>query len=247
MGKVLTGKQIVEKEFKQIEGLSEKFTNSFGDIEDTFTAIISGESGNGKTSMITSALKELQQLGEVLYLGLEEGHAKSFKKALLRSEMDLDKIKVYDDLDFTELNEILDRRFSPKIVVIDSIQYMGLTYIQYKALKKKYVYGRKTNARKIIFFISHSKGKTIQGSAAFSIRHDCMIKVFVHGYLGFMISRFEAKKNFVIWEAGAKDYWGDKYDDHTAEIGKKKRKKTIKKPKENATKATTITNENKEG
>jgi KaiC/GvpD/RAD55 family RecA-like ATPase len=233
MGKVLTGRQIVEKEFKSIEGLSQKFTDSFGDIEDTFSAIFSGESGNGKTSLITQVLKELQVLGEVLYLGLEEGHAKSFKKALVRSDLDLDKIKVYDDLDFDELNAVLDRRFSPKIVVIDSIQYMGLTYIQYKILKRKYLFGRKANARKILIFISHSNGKTIDGKAAFSIRHDCMVKGFVKGYLCFMISRFEPKKNFIIWEAGAKDYWGDKYDDHTAEIGKKKRKKTVKKPKEN--------------
>lgn len=232
MGKVLTGQQIVDKEFVSIEGLSEKFTNSFGDIEDTFSCIISGESGNGKTSMITDTLKELQPLGEVLYLGLEEGHAKSFKKALVRSGMNLEKIKVYDDLDFDGLVKILDRRFSPKIVVIDSIQYIGLTYIQYKFLKRKYLYGRKASARKILIMISHSKGKTIDGKAAFSIRHDCMIKIFVKGFIGIMTSRFESKKNYVIWEGGAKDYWGTKYDDMTAEIGKKKVKKTIKTKKD---------------
>jgi DNA replication protein DnaC len=232
MAKVLTGQQLVDKEFVSIQGFSEKFTKSFGDIEDTFSCIIYGESGNGKTSMITDTLKELQKIGDVLYMGCEEGHAKSFKKALLRSGMDLAKIKVYDDLDYDGLIELLDRRFSPKIVVIDSIQYIGLTYKQYQNLKRKYLYGRKASTRKILIMISHAKGKTIDGKAAFSIRHDCMVKIFVRGFVGNMISRFESKQNYVIWEAGAKDYWGNKYEDMTAEIGKKKRKKTIKTKKD---------------
>jgi DNA replication protein DnaC len=234
MAKVLTGADIVALEFEKIEGLSEKFEKSFGEIADSFSCIISGESGNGKTSMVTDILKELQKLGEVLYLGLEEGHSKSFAKVLARSGMDLDKVKVVPECDFGELCKILDRRFSPKIVVIDSIQYMGLTYSQYKQFKRKYINGRRSAARKILIMLSHSKGKTIDGKAAFSIRHDCMIKIFVKGFIGFVISRFEAKQNYVIWEQGAKSCWGKKYHDVTAEIGKAKVKKTVKKPKKNA-------------
>jgi hypothetical protein len=234
MTRILTGREIVDKEFVGVKGLTSKFTKSFGDIEDSFSCIISGESGNGKTSMVNDLLKELMVLGDVLYLGLEEGFSKSFSNVLSRSGLDLEKIKVIADCDFAELCNILDRRMSPKIVVIDSIQYMGLSYPQYKQFKRKYLYGRKGNARKILIMISHSKGKTIDGKAAFSIRHDCMVKVFVKGFIGFVISRFECKQNYIVWEQGAKAFWGKKYNDVIAEIGKSKVKKTVKKPKKNA-------------
>jgi hypothetical protein len=230
MGRVLTGEQIAAIEHKPVEGLDDDFKASFGEIDDTFSAIFYGESGNGKTNLVLNFCQKLQKLGDILYLGFEEGHAKSFKEALLRSELDLNKIKVDDNSDYKELVKVLERRKSAKIIVIDSIQYMRLTYEQYKQLKRKFMYGRAVNARKIFVFVSHCKGKQIVGKDAFDIRHDCMIKCLVKGYIGDTISRFGKKKNYVVWQQGAKDYWGDKYEQMTCELGKKPRKKTIKKP-----------------
>ncbi len=233
MAKVLTGSQLMDKTYKDVEGISQELRDSIGDIEDTFSAIIWGDSGNGKTSLALKVISELQaSLGTVLYLGYEEGHGKSFMMALKRSTVKLDKIKIMSDCTFDELVEILKRKLSPKIVVIDSIQYSGFTIVQYKALKKMFLFGKSQNARKILIFISHCSGKLPDGKTALKIRYDANIKIWVKGFMGIMISRLGHKKNFVIYEAGAKEHWGDKFEDISAEIGKKRVKKTIKKKKD---------------
>ena len=228
MGKVLTGRQIIDKEFVEVEGLSPEMRDSIGDIEDTFSCCIWGNSSNGKTTFALELISQLQILGKVLYLGYEEGHGKSFKNGLQRSKVDLDRLQVIDDCNFDELVEILSRRNSAKIVVIDSIQYSSFTVIQYKQLKQRFMFGRSANARKILIFISHAAGKLPEGKTAGKITYDANIKIHVKGFIAFVGSRFGSKKNYVIYEAGAKDYCGEKFDEHTAEIGKKKIKKTKK-------------------
>ncbi|MFC4262441.1 hypothetical protein ACFOWM_06115 [Ferruginibacter yonginensis] len=231
MAKILSGKQIVDKEFISVEGISQRMKDSIGDIEDTFSCCIWGDSSNGKTSFTLELVANLQVLGDVLYLGYEEGHGKSFKKGLERSSVDLNKISVVDHCEFDELVEILNRRFSAKIVVIDSIQYSDFTLKNYKLLKRQFMFGRAKNARKIFIFISHATGKKPDGTVAGKIAYDANVKVYVKNFIAFVGSRFGTKQNYVIYEAGARDRWGDKYDDVTCVIGTKKTKKTIKKPK----------------
>jgi len=41
--------------------------------------------------------------------------------------------------------------------------------------------------------------------------YDAQIKVFIKGKIAFVKSRYEGKRNYVIWEEGAKAFWGKQY------------------------------------
>ena len=46
---------------------------------------------------------------------------------------------------------------------------------------------------------------------AVDVEVDVDIKVRVEGFVAFVRSRYGGNKPFVIWEEGAKKYWGRKY------------------------------------
>jgi hypothetical protein len=113
-----------------------------------------------------------------------------------------------DNCTFDDLMYLLGRKNSPRIVVIDSWQYARFSSAQWKLLKDKYVKGKK---KKIFIVISHADGKKPRGATAIDALYDAQIKVFARGKIAFIKSRYENKKNFVIWEQGAKDYWQKQY------------------------------------
>ena len=98
----------------------------------------------------------------------------------------------------------LNRKKSPRFVVIDSVQYWDVDYEKYKALKAAF-------PRKTFIFISHSKGKLPDGKTADKIRYDAGVKVRVEGFAAFVTSRYGGNRPYVIWEDGAKRYWGKDY------------------------------------
>lgn len=50
------------------------------------------------------------------------------------------------------------------------------------------------------------------------------------GYVAFVVSRYGGNKPYVIWEDGAKKFWGDKYNEVVLEqTAKKAKKKTTTK------------------
>jgi len=205
MSKELSQKQLFSKEYKLIEGLSPEFRECFGDLEEYFTMLIWGQSAQGKSNFVMQLCRELSKLGTILYLSLEESHALSLKNKVVQHLGALQaetKIKFTDHtITFDELKERLKKKRSPRIVITDSVQYLGLSFIQYKELKKLF-------PRKIWIFISHAKGKIPDGKTADKIRYDAGLKIRVEGKIAFIESRYGGTKNFVIWEDGAKKYWG---------------------------------------
>ena len=79
MGKRISVKNIAQKKYCLVDGLSREIKEALGEIEDTFTAIIYGESGQGKTNLTVQLLKELHPLGSMLYISYEEGNGKSIQ------------------------------------------------------------------------------------------------------------------------------------------------------------------------
>ncbi len=213
--KQFSGKKLNMKQFLQIKHndishlLSEDLRKSLGAIDDAFDVFIYGNSGDGKTTFSNQIVKELSPLGKVLHLLYEEGHSKSVRQAVERTG--ISQINGYDLMDncsYEDLEYILSRKKGPRIVIIDSFQYARFTKQQWFALKDKYVKGRR---KKIFIIISHADGKKPRGSVATDAMYDAQIKVFVRGKIAFVKSRYEGSQNYVIWEQGAKDYWGRKY------------------------------------
>lgn len=206
--------QIDQKKYTLIEGLSQRMLDAIGQIEDTFTMIIYGDSGNGKTSLTVDLLTELKDVGSMLYISYEEGHGKTVQDMVRRHNLveKLPNLKFSKGETSESLIKILKRKKSAKVVVIDSWQFSDFTIEDYKQLKKAFVFGKTPGKRKIFIFISHVNGRHPDGKSAIEIKRDANIKIHVEGFIGSVISRFGSKRNYLIWEQGAKQHWGKEFN-----------------------------------
>lgn len=232
MAKVLGVKQITQRKYKFIENLPAEIVQSFGRLVMNFVMIVWGKSGNGKSNLLMQILKALMPHGKVLYVALEEGFEATTQMNVIRHldvQQHTGKIEFADyEMTYDELVKKLKKKKSPKFIVIDSIQYWNITYDDYKKLKQMF-------PQKTFIFISHAKGKEPKGVTAEAIRYDAPVKVHVEGYVAFIISRYGGHMPFVIWEEGAKKYWGKKYRSVISGIEPDKKKTTAKKPKNEKT------------
>jgi hypothetical protein len=202
-------KQLMQKKFTFIGSLPERILASFGWLPFNFWMIIWGESGNGKTNLLTDILKAVMPFGKVLYVALEEGTEVSTVmrvKKSLNEEEHSGKIEFADHtMTIEELKKKLRKKKQPKFIVIDSVQYWFITLKDYWDLKKEF--GRKY----CFIFISHAKGKQPDGKLAEKIRYDVPIKVYVSWFIAFVQSRFGGNNPYVIWEEGARRHYGKQF------------------------------------
>lgn len=203
MARALSIKNI--EEYKPVEmEFSGKWEASFGCPELRGSWLVWGNSGNGKTRFALQLSKYLCQFGKVAYNSLEEGLSKSMKKAIM--DVGMKEVKrgfiLLDREPLKELENRLEKRKSPEIIVIDSVQYFRMNQADYDRFKKKF-------PGKLFIFISHAKGKEPKGSLAESIRYDAFVKVWIEGYKAFPVSRYKNNaEDFVIWSKGVEDCWG---------------------------------------
>lgn len=197
--------QLYAMSYKMLENVPEWFLQTFGEVESNSNMLVWGNSANGKTNFLMQVLQVLEKQGKVCYLPLEEGHTKTMQDKLQRYFKKGDKIQLADPaITFHELVSILKRKKSAKFIVIDSLQYFRFTFEQYNELKQLF-------PSKSFILISHANGKEPAGKLADLIRYDVPIKVHVEGFIAFPKSRYGGNKPYVIWEEGAKDYWGAQY------------------------------------
>jgi hypothetical protein len=146
--------------------------------------------------------KYLTQFGRVAYNSLEEGISQSLKRAIMDCGLvGVRRFILLDKEPITDLILRLQKPKSPDVVFIDSIQYSGLNYRDYRQL-------RDTNRNKLFIFISHADGKEPAGRTAKSVRYDANIKIYVEGYRAFAASRYGGGEPFTIWEDGAERIYG---------------------------------------
>ncbi len=177
---------------------------SFGKPELCGSWLIWGASGNGKTRFALQLCKYLCQFGKVAYNSLEEGMSKSMQDAVIATGMQ-DVSRRFTLLDQENISDLilrLKKRKSPGVVVIDSVQYTGMNYNDYKKLRSQFPH-------KLFVLISHADGKEPAGRVAKSIRYDAFVKIRVEGYKALPVSRYGGGEPFVVWAAGAEKYWGE--------------------------------------
>lgn len=223
--KVLALKQLLQKKYDFLENLPDDIVYSFGRLTSNFIMIVWGQSGNGKSNFLMQFLKAILPHGKVLYVALEEAFEATTQMNALRHLDEAEhsgKIEFADhEMNYMELVNKLSKKKSPRFIVIDSIQYWNISYEMYKALKEKF------GKRKTFIFISHAKGKIPDGHTADKIRYDAGIKVHVEGYVGQVVSRYGGNNPYVIWEEGAKRYWGKNYKKVIKGIDQEKSAKVI--------------------
>jgi hypothetical protein len=180
-----------------------EWLNSFGKPEVTGCWLIWGNPANGKTRFALMLCKYFASFVKVAYDSLEEGDSKSIRKAV--KEVGMGEVKknfiLLNAEPIEELKERLRKRKSPDVVIIDSWQYTGMNYADYKQLRAEF-------PDKLFVLISHAEGKSPAGRTAKSIRFDAFVKIWVEGYTAYPASRYGGNEPFVIWEKGAVEYRG---------------------------------------
>lgn len=150
-------------------------------------------------------IKELGQHERVLYNSREEGTSASIQASMSRNSMvDIGRNLHIINEDIDDLTERLRRRKSPRIVVIDSIQYMNIDFDGYQRLLDEF-------PRKLFIVVSQARGRKPEGRVATKIQYDAMMKIWIEGYRAISNGRFFGKLGyFDVWPEKAQEYWGDK-------------------------------------
>lgn len=203
MARTLSAKQVLTIKFDTIR-LGGGWDECVGEIETTGIWFIWGNSGNGKTSAVVSLCKELSAFGKVLYNSREEGVSLTMQNTLRRYGMgELGSKFQLANMSLQELDEKISQQRSPKFVVLDSFQFMGLTYKDFRAFCEKH-------KNKMLIFVSRTRGRQPEGRAAISAMYDASCKIWVEGYKAFSKGRFVGTTGeMTIWDEGAKKYWSD--------------------------------------
>lgn len=203
MAKSLSARQVLSIKRRSIV-LGDGWGECFGVMDRHGVVFVWGNSGNGKSSAVASLAKALSAYGPVLFASLEEGYSLSLQNTFKRFGLQDcgSRVQVLESASIEELDERLSRPKSAEFVIVDSFQYLQISYKRYLAFKR-------AHRNKLIVFVSHADGKQPEGRAARSVRYDASLKVWVEGYKAFSKGRFTGDTGEkVIWEKGAAEYWG---------------------------------------
>lgn len=210
MSRAISNQNVLAARFETVEFAGE-WLASFGRPELRGTWIIWG--GSGKTTFTLMLCKYLANFGRVAYNSLEQGLSLSLQKAWERVGMGEagNSVILLNKEELPELRARLNKRKSPEIIIIDSVQYLdGFNWASFKKLKREY-------PDKLFIFISQADraGKDPDGKLAGKIRYDAEIKIKVEGFKAFVTTRYEDAErgeggaDFIIWEQGAAEYWAE--------------------------------------
>lgn len=209
---VLSPSKIINK--KRINYAFEgRFLETFGSPEKHSKWFFTGPSYAGKSSLLFEVCNYLTNFGVIDYNNHEEagGDSETVVKKILQSGLQdkdgrirLFKAPIVSD-DFETFGERLMKKRSADFAVIDSIQHAELSKKQYLHLTDTFCNPRRG---KTLLFISH----WVKNDFTKFVKHDCDVKVEVIGFVANVDSRFGGGKPFLIWEHGAKKYWGKKYN-----------------------------------
>ncbi|HCS21070.1 MAG TPA: ATP-dependent serine protease [Bacteroidetes bacterium] len=196
MGKAMSLANLLKKTYNCFE-FSAPWKEAFGSPQKTGVWFIWGHSGNGKTALTMQLCMELSRHGRLAYNSREEGGDKTLQDAFIRAGFESftgpNKPIILDE-PMSELSERLLKRRSPDFVVIDSFQYAGLSYAEYKRYKE-------LHRNKLLIFISHADGKNPMGRAATSVMYDASLKIWVEGM------RATSKGRYIGSNGGFYDIW----------------------------------------
>lgn len=212
MSRAISNINVLAARFETVEFAGE-WLASFGRPELRGTWIIWGGSGSGTTTFTLMLCKYLANFGRVAYNSLEQGLSLSLQKAWERVGMGEagNSVILLNKEELPELRARLNKRKSPEIIIIDSVQYLdGFNWASFKKLKREY-------PDKLFIFISQADraGKDPDGKLAGKIRYDAEIKIKVEGFKAFVTTRYEDAErgeggaDFIIWEQGAAEYWAE--------------------------------------
>lgn len=195
---------ILTKKFDPLQ-FENDWLGSLGKPDKAFSAIIWGNSSNGKTSLAMQLAKYLTKFGKVAYNSLEEGISHTMRMSIERNFMEdcENSFILLDREPFDQMIERMKKQKSPQFLIIDSVQYTRITKNQYYELKELM-----QEKGKGIIWVSQAKGKEPKGALADDIRYDVDLKLWVEGYKMFPSGRLNGGgEPYTIWAEKAAKYW----------------------------------------
>ncbi|WP_304647462.1 hypothetical protein [uncultured Duncaniella sp.] len=205
MKRALSVNDVINKKRYPLDFTGE-WREAFGTPEKHGVWFVWGDSGNGKTSFVMQLCKELSKFGRVVYNSLEEGVSVAIQNSIVRAGLPEvhRRFRLVDGEPMDEFEERMCKRKSPEFYVIDSIQYTGLTFEDYRRFKE-------ANPKKLIIFVSQAKSKKPDGRVATRVMFDASMKIYIEGYRAISKGRSIGPKGYyTIWKDGAERYWGKK-------------------------------------
>lgn len=202
MKRAYSVKNVMAASFRTV-GTEGRWRECIGDPELGGSWLVYGPPKNGKTSFAMMLARYLAGSYRVAYDSIEEGLSLSIKAALDRAGMGEvgRRFVVLDKEGAEELAERLSRRCSPDVVIIDSVQFLGLRWSEYKMLKERFPH-------KLFVYVSHIEGTVPEGSVARRIWRDSNIYFRVEGFRAFPTGRYGGGATIDVWREGAARYWG---------------------------------------
>lgn len=176
-----------------------KWLDAIGRPELKGTWCVGGLPKNGKTTFTMQLAKYLTRWHIVAYNSIEEGISASFAEALKRggmNEIKAGRFMVLNNEDVQDIELRLSRRKSPKVVIIDSIQFLGLNIATYLRWKKRF-------PEKLFIYVTHLAGGYPEGKTALKIWRDSDVVIKVEGFKAYPTSRYGGGKEMVISEEKA--------------------------------------------
>lgn len=118
--------------------LSEEYAYLMGEPEKRFIAIHYGESGSGK-SVYTLRFADYfaRNHGKVLYNSHEESVNKTIQSRINNFHIDAGNLFVAKALSFERMCHYIEKNYY-KLVIIDSVKYMGFSFDQLKELRRRF-------------------------------------------------------------------------------------------------------------
>lgn len=164
--------------------------------------MIYGAPKNGKTSLAMKLAKYLTRFCRVAYDSVEEGLSLSMQNCVERTfagEVSR-RFVLLNKEGVEELTERLSRRCSPEVVVVDSVQFLGLRWEEYKGLKERFPH-------KLFIYVSHVDGNQPEGRVAKKMWRDADVAIRVEGFRGFPVGRYQGGEPIDVDAERAAAYW----------------------------------------
>lgn len=182
-----------------------EFYQAFNKPQDRGVWFVWGSSGSGKSTFLMMLAKQMAWQYKTLYNLLEEEPSDS--DYIERTELCCMN-EVQDNFhtasyNVEELNAYLDRKGSPKVVVIDSLIYWTKRFDEYLELKNRY-------KDKIFIMSGHAQGKDPRSEFEKSVMYDAKMKIFIEGYAAYCKGRTIGPNGglFIIYPQGYEQLHG---------------------------------------
>ena len=184
---------LLNRQFKTLD-FSGKWRASLGNPERNFTALVQGDSGDGKTDFTVQWAKYLTNFGKVHYSSREQGMSESLKLAFQRHNMQEVAGKLTIGVDETPAMILakMKRKNSAQFFIIDSLDFMHLTMADWEEM-------RAAKPNKSLIVISWSSGKYPLTSAGKAIRYASEMKIRCERKVAYIKGRYESDEPFIIW------------------------------------------------